>query len=60
LITRKKRNNQARIGLWDECLITRKKRNNQTRIGLWDECLITRKKQEQGQRKAWRIPSPKN
>jgi hypothetical protein len=35
--------NQARIGLWDECLITTKRGKNQARIGLWDEYLIATK-----------------
>jgi hypothetical protein len=41
----KKGNNQARIGLWDECLIATQMGINQARIGLWGECLIATKRE---------------
>jgi hypothetical protein len=40
----KKGNNQARIGLWGECVIAANRGNNQVRIGLWNGCLIATKR----------------
>jgi hypothetical protein len=41
LITiQKRRDSQARIDLWGECLITTKRGNYEARIDLWGECLI--------------------
>jgi hypothetical protein len=40
----KKGNNQARIGLWDECLIATNRGTNQATMGLWDECLLDTKR----------------